>query len=438
MARGARRSPRLGRLLAAAAALAAAAFLLTPAQQRPAALPPAAAAAPQATTPTAPQADGSGARSTAAAAPAAADRIDAAFAAFFAAIARGDARRQAAALRGLLRTDEAAFAQALALLLDEEAAAADRQALALVLGTLPKDGVDDALLAALERFGGDEATALALVAALGALRDPPDEDDVFDLEAAPHFGVRGPGGIGITVRNVIADPRVERALGDLLLDRGRAAVRLAAASALQWSLEQEFSRTRFRTALQGELDDAVAATLGEALGLWTRRKQGPEPEQVLGEVLLAAERPGLAELRLRLETALEQTSWSDASQQRLLDLSHPAQPFELRAFALSTLAHAAAGPGQARAALIGAVADADAAIRRHAARLVAALPSGPDSIAALGRAFSQRDDWALRLSALTALAAHLQGAERDRLLDSASQDSDRRIAERAQRLAAPR
>ena len=79
----------------------------------------------------------------------------------------------------------------------------------------------------------DAVTQTVLIAALGATRTPPDDDDVFDLEAAPYFGVPGPGGIGITVRNEIRDPHVLARLGALLVDRERPEVRMAAAAALQ-------------------------------------------------------------------------------------------------------------------------------------------------------------------------------------------------------------
>ncbi len=434
MAAALRPGPRFGRILLAAAALAAAAYVMADRHgnaiglpdSAPDAQPPKAAAAPR----------GDGGAQRQADAPEAADAADvaASFAAFFAALDAGDARKAAADLRRALRTDEAAFAEALALLLDGDTSPERRQALAMVLGTLPKDGVDDALLAALARFGDDEPTALAVIAALGALRDPPEEDDVFDLEAAPHFGVRGPGGIGITVRNVITDSRAERALCDLLLDKDRREVRLAAASALQWSMEQEMSRTRFRTALQLEMDDAAAAVLGEALGLWTRRKQGVEPDQVVQELVDAAARAGLDEYRLRLETALQQAPLAAASQQRLLDMTHPAQPFALRCFALQTLARQEPLPADARATIVAAASDADPALRRQAARMLGELPHGDDAAGALQSAFAQRADWSLRLVALVALARTLPTAARLSLLRAAAQDEDARVAARARRL----
>lgn len=351
------------------------------------------------------------------------------------AIAAGEAAGAAARLRHLLRTDEWALAAAYSALFADDTTAELRCALAMVLGTLAIDGVDEVLLAALDQFGADEATALALIAALGALRDPPDEDDVFDLEQAPFHGVAGPGGMGITVRNVIRDPRVEQRLGRLLLDRERGAVRLAAASALQWSVDQESSRARFRGALAYEMDDAVASVLGEALGVWARRKDGSEAARIIDELVQAADRPSLIEYRLRLETALREAPLDAATSARLRQWTGPGNPFESRSFAFTALASQRTVDAATRTALTAAVdADPDIAMRRHAARLLGQMAAGEDSIAVLRRAFAQTTDWSLRSTALDALVRVLPTAEARALLRTASVDSDPRIVRRAQRL----
>ncbi|MCA8973506.1 MAG: HEAT repeat domain-containing protein [Planctomycetes bacterium] len=368
--------------------------------------------------------------------PAEVDAFTSAMAALRSALASGHGAAEAASLRQLLRTDAGALAAAYAALLAADTEADLRRALAMVLGTLPLEGIDEALLAALDRFGDDEAMVLSLIAALGALRDPPDEDDVFDLEQAPFHGVPGPGGIGITVRNVIRDPAVERALGQLLLDRERRDVRLGAAAALQWSLDQEPSRTRFLTVLEAETDGSVAAILGEALSLWSRHKHGLEPETIVTEVLRAADRAGFDEYRLRLETALQHAPLDDGAGAQLRQWAAVGQPFELRSFALSTLAVQASMAPAMRASLVTAVdGDADIAMRRHAARLLGQVETGEDSIAALRRAFAQQDDWSLRATALTSLVRLLPAAEARQLLRTAGNDVDPRIVRRAERLA---
>ena len=349
--------------------------------------------------------------------------------------ATGTAATAAADLRLLLRSDPGALAQAYEALLAEDTDGDVRRGLALVLGTLPIEGIDSVLLAALAQFGEDEAMVISLVAALGALRDPPDEDDVFDLEVAPFFGVAGPGGMGITVRNIVHAPDAERALCQLLLAGERHNVRRAAAAALQWSLDQELSRTRFRTALVNEMNDSVAAILGESLAVWSRRKQGLEPGLILDELVQVADRPGFEEYRLRLETALQEAPLGAAADARLRQWTDLGNPFELRSFAFSALVAQRPVSAATRAKLIAAVGgDPDIALRRHAARLLGSIDGDAESVAALRQAFASSVDWSLRATALTALVGLLPAAEATSLLAVAATDLDPRIVRRAQRL----
>ncbi|MFT4513138.1 MAG: hypothetical protein ACI89X_003365 [Planctomycetota bacterium] len=351
------------------------------------------------------------------------------------ALKKGAAADAAAQLRLLLRTDPGALAQAYEALLSEETDENDRRALALVLGTLAVDGVDQALLAALKQFDHDSATVLSLIAALGALRDPPDEDDIFDMEAAPHFAFHGPGGMGITVRNIIKDPAVEQALGRLLLDTDRRDVRLAAASAMQFSVGNEFSRTRFRTALASEMDDSVAALIGQSLGQWTRRRLGAEALHVVGEVVQAADRPGFDEYRLRLETALHEASFDPTTMTQLRSWSQEGMSFELRSFAYSVLLGQRSVDEATRQQLVNAARnDPDRAIRDYAARSLANLPTGSDSRDVLLHMFDHSPDWSLRSTALTSLARLLTAPDRAQLLLRAANDPDARIARKAKRL----
>ena len=351
------------------------------------------------------------------------------------AIRAGTAADAAAELRKLLRTDEAALAEAYEALLGEQTPTDQRHALAMILGTLAIDGVDAVLLAAVDQFRDQPETVVALIAAMGALRDPPDADDVFDMEAAPHFAVHGPGGMGITVRNVIDDPEVEAKLGELLLDREQRDIRLAAANALQFSVDREFTRTRFRTALSSEMDDAVAALLGQNLGLWTRRKLGEEAQHIVDEVVQASGRPGFDEYRLRMETALHESSFNQDTMTQLRTWSQPGMSYEMRTFAFSVLLGQRPMDTQSRAAIVRAAAgDPDRAIQDHALGLLSRLPRGADSVAALRSVLANHADWSLRSSALGSLANLLQGEERDAVLQQALGDPDPRVSQRAHRL----
>ena len=368
-----------------------------------------------------------------------ADAFEAAIGALEAAIARGEAAPAAAALRRLLRTDGAALVAAYAALLHADTDAQTRRALAMVLGTLSIDGVDAVLLAAVEQFGDEEETLVALIAALGALRDPPDEDDVFDMEAAPHFAAHGPGGMGITVRNVLDDPAVEAKLGELLLDPERVGVRLAAARAMQFSVDREFTRTRFRTALASELNDGVAALLGQNLGVWTRRKLGDEAQHIVDEVVQAANRPGFDEYRLRMETALHESSFGGDTAQLLQTWAQPGMSFEMRTFAYAMLLGQRPADPASRAAIVRAAAsDPDVAVRDHALSLLMRLPPGEDSLGVLRSVLASSPDWTLRSTALTSMANLLTGAARARMLETYAADADQRIARRARRLQGPR
>jgi hypothetical protein len=352
-----------------------------------------------------------------------------------AAIRAGHAAQAAATVRRLVRIDEGARSEAYAALLADDTPGAQRRALAMILGTLAIEGVDEVLLAAVDQFRGEPDTLIALIAGLGALRDPPDDDDVFDMNAAPHFAVHGPGGMGVTVRNVIRDPAVEAKLGELLLDREQRGVRLAAANALQFSVDRDFTRIRFRTALAAEMDDAVAALLGQNLGLWTRRKQGEEAQHIVDEVVQASGRPGFDEYRLRMETALHESSFHEDTMTQLRTWSQPGMSYELRTYAYSLLLGQQPVDPQSRAAIVRAAAgDPDRAIQDHALGLLARLPAGADSVAALRGVLAGSPDWSLRSSALRSLALLLRGAERDAALRQALTDVDARVTRLAQRL----
>jgi len=365
------------------------------------------------------------------------DPLDRAFAEFAAGLAAGKGPQAARDLRRILRQDPAGFAEACAKLLDLSTPADVCRSLALVLGTLACEGVDAILLAALKVHGNDASMVQALVAALGALRDPPDDDDVFDPVAAPHFAFLGPGGMSITVRNLITDPAAERALGDLLLDRERAAVRAAAANALQFSVDSEPTRTRFRTVLAIETDAAVAARLGESLGLWTRRRTDLDATATVTELLRLADREGFDEYRLRLESALQECSFEGESRERLISLADVGQPSELREFALSILAGERPIPARTRAMLLRtlAAAEPDAYLREVAARHLGQLGADEPTRAALERTWLEVAAGSnVRVAALTALFALTPATRRAALLQQASTDPDVAVARCARSL----
>ena len=157
--------------------------------------------------------------------------------------------RAAAALRLALRTDPAARREAEAMLVAADTPALLRQALALVLGTIANPDPDALLLDAMARFADDTEFARACLFALGATREPEDDDDVFDLGDRP-WGANIPAGIGITVKREIADARTRAQIVECLV-RTDTRVRAAATIALRHTTSAGDVRAAFRNALQG-------------------------------------------------------------------------------------------------------------------------------------------------------------------------------------------
>ncbi|MFM8980310.1 MAG: hypothetical protein ACKOSS_07605 [Planctomycetia bacterium] len=293
----------------------------------------------------------------------------------------------AAALRARLRGDPAALAAALARLLDPALSSVQRQALALVLGTLERPGVDAALLAALERYKADGPFARCALLALGATREPDDDDEVFGLGDRP-WGQQGPAGLGITVERRIEDGELLAQLAPWLRTAGME-VREAAAVALRHSLDDQATRWAFLSALLEEPDDEVALPLGEGLVVWLRTAPAGD-EGLVAAVLSRTVVPGFDGLRLRLEDDLEAVPFSPVVQDILAGLCATSQQGEVRRFAHTVLVRHAAYRGDAaeqaavRARLLELVrSESDAALRDLGASLLRRLPATAEAVAAL-------------------------------------------------------
>ena len=180
----------------------------------------------------------------------------------------------------------------------------------------------------------------------------------------------------------------------------------------------------------------IARKLAQSLGYWTRRKMSNEARHIVDEVVLAADRPGFDEYRMRVETALQESVYGEAALGQLRSWTQSGMPFEMRSFALSILlGQKAVGPAT-RNTLVAIVAnDPDRALRDYAARQLGKLPFGSDSRGALQTLFHGSSDWSLRLTALSSLVGILPAAERDALLQQAANDADSRVSRRAERLA---
>jgi hypothetical protein len=349
----------------------------------------------------------------------------------------GPAAQDAAAeWRRLLRTDEDARRAAEAALLDSRTPRDLRMVLAFVLGTL--HGSDAVLLEALRRFPEDPEFVRCALLALGATREPEEEDEVFDLGARP-YGVDGPFGLGITVRREIEDPHVRAAIeGHLAADE--AAVRRAAATALRSTVDQLDVRDAFLAALVAEADDGVAGVVGEALAEWAGgERDDAGRSQVVRTLLLRAGDEGLDGYRFRLEDDFGRIPLAATERVVLLGLARPPRPLEIRSFALTALRASAERSGgdalaEARELLETSLSeDPESAVRDLAARLLGQLPAADDSVARLARAASGDAEWRVRYAAVEALAA-CGGAAALAALREASTDADARVAARAREL----
>ncbi len=350
-----------------------------------------------------------------------------------------EAQGAAAALRRLLRRDTAARQRAEGLLLGEDTPRELRMALAIVLGTVPGNVSDAALLNALERVEGDVDLKRCILFALGATREPPDDDEVFGLGDRP-WGVQGPAGLGITVRREIEDPNVRQAIA-LRLSDAEAGVREAAAVALRHTTHEPDTRGALLAALRAEASDDVALVLGEALAVWAGSvREEAASAEVVTALLARAGDPSLEGYRFRMENDFRRIRLTDGQRELLAEYAHPARPFEVRSFAMSVLAAAARHSGavamtEARTLLeryLGA--DREDAIRDLSARLLGTLAPDSGTITKLAAASRADRAWNVRYQALDALARFAPDSRALEALRAATADADERVASRAREL----
>jgi len=333
----------------------------------------------------------------------------------------------AAALRRLLRTDPDARREAEARLLADDTPRELRMALGLVLGTLP--GSDPVLREALAKFRGDLEVARCLVFALGATREPLEDDEVFGLGDRP-WGVHGPQGLGITVRRLIEDAETRALLEQCLADE-RGGLREAAAIALRHTLSDTGVRSSFLATLGGEASDDVALVLGESLAGWAgRAPEGAERIQVVAALLARAGDDALDGYRFRMEDDFARLTLDDAAIATLAEYASPSRPFAVRSFGLTALA--AAAPETARSLLEEfATREREVPVRDLSARLLGTLPLEQKTLEVLARISREDEAWNVRYQAVEALARHKDEKTAAAALQAATADPDERVAKRA-------
>jgi HEAT repeat protein len=354
-------------------------------------------------------------------------------------------RAAATALRRLLRTDPSSWDAAVKRLLDPSEDATVRAALALVIGTIDSPATDAVLLDALRTAasgGALEELRRAIVLGLGAMREPPDKDDVFAFGDRP-WGEDGPGGLGITVRRTIEDASVRAALAGALRDAPEE-TRRAAAAALRHSLASPDTLAAFRTALREEKADAPVALVGESLaGVARRSRSAEERDAILRDLFARAEEEDLDGLRFRVTDDLDRVRLPDDVSGALHTLAASDRSFELRSFALDILTGGAAtragGAGteadesgatevrRTRDLLVRTLESAvDPALRDLAARHLSRLPADAASSAALLHAVRTDAAWNVRYTALATLGER-EGPESDAAIAAGKEDGDERV-----------
>jgi HEAT repeat protein len=356
------------------------------------------------------------------------------------ALASGDAdrtRAAAAALRLALRTDPAAWDEAVRRLLDPREDATLRAALAFVLGTIDAPRTDAVLLDALrsvEAPGAPEDLRRAIVLALGATREPADKDDVFAFGDRP-WGEDGPGGLGITVRRRIDDPATRAALAGALR-ASPVEIRRVAAVALRHSLGSPDTLENFTAALRDEKDDAPVAVVGETLAAWARISPSMEErDRLLRAIFARTSDETLDGLRFRVTDDLGGVLLPQDVTDSLHALAVSDRPFGLRSFALDVLVGSAAAPGRLAEGEVRRTRDllartlegaTDPALRDLAARHLRRLPADPAAAAALLHAVRTDPAWNVRYTALETIV-RLGGADVAAALAAGKEDGDERV-----------
>ncbi len=344
----------------------------------------------------------------------------------------------AAVLRRLLRADDTARRDVEARLLAPETPRELRMAFAFILGTLPGGPADRVLIEALVVFARDAAFVRCALLALGATRDPPDDDEIFEMGDRP-WGHHGPGGLGITVQRPIEDPRVRAALGEHF-EREETALREAAALALRHTLADSEVRDLFLAVLANEPADDVAGELGEALAHWA----GSAPEQdriaVVTRLIERTGEEGLEGYRFRMEDDFTRLALSVTDRERIASYAESTRPFGVRDFALGILTSTARRSGDEAVAFARATltrylqGDEQAAIRDRTARLLGTLPRDPLTIQALAAAARSDSAWNVRYSAVASLGRYKDAPEAKETLRAATKDKEPRVAALAKEL----
>jgi hypothetical protein len=337
----------------------------------------------------------------------------------------------ARALRAALASDPAHLPAAAAVLRDESAPAAIREAVAAILGSLPGEAGKRAVL---EELRSGSLLGIERVGILALGISEVEDGSAFERDGQPHAVEITPG-LTVFVSGPLEDPeaRVEAALRLGAADS--AEERLAAARVLHDSSKFPETRDAFLEGLGSEPDGEVAAEAASALAEWTREVPlGDEERAAVVDRLFDVVPDSEEVVRFRLTAPLSSTSLSPEEAQRLTALAAAPQE-DARRFAIDVLGRQLdprSPGGDSRLGILAsaAVSDSSSEVREAAAFALGRVTGDPGAVEALVRALGQDPDWEVRAAAARSLGPSA-GLETARAALAAAASSDPQAEVRA-------
>ncbi len=343
-------------------------------------------------------------------------------------------RERARALReSLLRSDEA-LRGALRELCDPKTERRRREALAVILGSLPGERGKKALLGALRSgaLAGLERTAI-LALGIRALEDGRE----FARDGMP-YAVEAAEGLVVYVRDPLRDPDARAEVARLLAESADPGARRAAALVLRDSASFPDAREALLGRVGVERDSQAAAESAAAVASWARHaapEEGDRP-RILAKISDAL--PDGDELfRFRLLSPLGEVSMKPLEAARVRGLMDAPDP-DLRVFAADVLGRRLeAHPGrdlEAVPVLLRTLSADSSDLVREAAALALGRALG-DERARDGLTTSLRSDpdWEVRAAAARALGSHPSHGSARALQEAATVDPRSEVRQAATR-----
>jgi HEAT repeat protein len=366
--------------------------------------------------------------------PAARDEVPAAVEIPVARAAEPIDRERARVLReSLLRSDDA-LREALRELCDPRTERRRREALAVILGSLPGERGKKALLGAL-RSGALAGLERAAILGLG-IRTLEDGRE-FARDGMP-YALEAAEGLVVYVRDPLRDPDARAEVARLLAEAADPAARRAAALVLRDSA----SFPEVREALLGrvgvERDSEAAAESAAAVATWARHAAPEEGDRPRIVARIADALPQGDELfRFRLLSPLGEVAMKPPEAARVRGMLESPDP-DLRVFAADVLGRRLeAHPGRDLDAVPVLVrtlgGDSSDAVREAAALALGRAPGDVRAREGLARALRSDPDWEVRAAAARALASHPSGGSARALREAVAADPRSEVRQAATR-----